>query len=120
MSAATALLVAVLAIYDGDTFTAEVPDLGRTPVRVLDLDCPERGWRARCEAERQAADAARIAAVELLRSGEPVTLTEADRRDRYGRLLARVWVGDRSLADTLMAAGHCRRYARRIGGAWCR
>jgi micrococcal nuclease len=120
VNTAAAILITVLAIYDGDTLTAEVPELGRTSVRVLGLDCPERGWRARCEAERQAADAARVAAVELLRSGEPVTLTEADRRDRYGRLLARVWVGDRSLSETLIDAGHCKRYGRRSAAAWCR
>ncbi len=86
----------VLDVYDGDTITVR----GLGPVRLLGLDAPEIGWRARCPKEDALAREARDWIVRRTRGG--VLLREAtdDRgrrqpdRDRYGRLLRKGFAPD--------------------------
>jgi micrococcal nuclease len=87
----------VTRVVDGDTLKATVAGLTET-VRVIGIDTPESvkpGTPIECFALRAAAEARR-----LLPVGAPIRL-EADptqaKRDRYGRLLAHVWLADRTL-----------------------
>ncbi len=89
------------AVYDGDTFKIE-----GFSVRVGEVNAPERrpaelGWE---EAQ---------AALEKLVKGKEVTLDygkRTDPRDDYGRLVARISVGDKLVPEALLAQGVAHAY----------
>ncbi|MBA3331219.1 MAG: thermonuclease family protein [Actinobacteria bacterium] len=112
-------------VVDGDTVSVRLDGGGLERVRLIGIDTPERG---ECYAGR-ATGAARA-----LAGGRRVELAgdeTQDTRDRYGRLLAYVWVagGGKDLGYQLVARGLARvyvyesafarigpyRYAERIG-----
>ena len=77
---------AVVEVIDGDTLRVD----GQS-VRITNLDTPERGGRAECDAERMLAAVATKRAEELIAKGE-VLIYPTGKRDRYERVLARVTV----------------------------
>lgn len=87
-------------VVDGDTFHCRD---GRK-VRLIGIDSPERG---------QGADARRAtrALVRLLPAGRTVRLeVDVAPRDRYGRVLAYVWVGATLVNETMVRDGWAVRY----------
>ncbi len=90
-------------VVDGDTLIAEVAG-ERERVRLLRIDAPEAardGDPAEC-----LADAATAALADLTPPGTTVALaTDVERRDRFGRLLAHVWVDDVWVNGALLDAG---------------
>ena len=95
----------VTRVIDGDTIVVRL-DGGRSErVRVIGIDTPEVGdcWAAQATAETR-----------RLADGKHVTLIgdgTQDTRDRYGRLLAYVWLpGGKDLGFQLMAGGYARKY----------
>jgi micrococcal nuclease len=104
-SSAPGLAARVARVVDGDTLKASVA--GRTEtVRVIGLDTPESvkpGTPIECFALRATAEAQR-----LLPVGAAIRL-ESDptqaKRDRYGRLLAHVWLADGTLYAERMVRG---------------
>ena len=53
----------VVRVVDGDTVAVDAsadmpPELAELKVRLRDVDTPEKGWRAKCEEERVAGQAA--------------------------------------------------------------
>ena len=95
----------VARVVDGDTLKASVA--GRTEtVRVIGLDTPESvkpGTPIECFALRATAEAQRLLPVGAAIRLEPDP-TQA-KRDRYGRLLAHVWLADRTLYAERMVRG---------------
>lgn len=96
-------------VVDGDTLVVDI-DLGfgiwrkAQKLRVLGVNCPET---------RGATKAAGLAATKFTRDWFATDLdirvrTELDSRDEdsFGRVLAEVWQGERSLGADLLAAGH--------------
>ncbi len=92
----------VLRVIDGDTIEVDFEGR-REPVRYIGIDSPEPSdSRA---AVRELADRATDANRSLV-GGRRVRLEfDVQRRDRYGRLLAYVWVGDTLVNGALVAAG---------------
>lgn len=90
-------------VIDGDTLRD-----GGERYRVENLDAPELGHRARCPAEAALAEAARDAAVTLVANAHQVEALPIGRRDRYGRVVARIELDGRDLGDTLIARGLAR------------
>lgn len=73
-------------VVDGDTIRAD-----GVKVRIANIDAPESGPRARCDAERfLAVNAARKA--ESLAAARPFVIWPEGRADKYGRPLVRVTV----------------------------
>jgi micrococcal nuclease len=100
-----ALRGVVTHVVDGDTLDVRIDGRGIERVRLIGLDTPEVGA---CGASAATAAARRLA------DGRAVVLrgdvTQAT-RDRYGRLLAYVWLpGGRDLGFRLLAGGHARVY----------
>ncbi|MEW5250794.1 thermonuclease family protein [Microbulbifer discodermiae] len=98
--------VEVVSIYNGDSFTANVPGwpdiVGkRIGVRVKGVDTPE--LRGKCQAEKELARKAKQFAVTLLRDAQEVRLEEIE-RDKYFRLLAEVWIDGERLDQLLIGA----------------
>ncbi len=108
-------------VIDGDTFVVVAhvwPGHSvRVAVRIRGIDAPE--MKSRCRAERQAAEAARLALEELV-GGEPVLLANIGGGKYYGRVVADVVTRDgRAAADALIAAHHARPYSGGRRGAYC-
>ena len=86
----------VTRVVDGDTIELE----GGERVRLICIDTPERGQPGYAEAK------------EFLRQlieGKHVTVTREDGhadRDRYGRLLRLVWIGEELVQAAVIRAGH--------------
>ena len=95
----------VTAVVDGDTLLVRMSGGKSERVRLIGIDTPERGA---CWSSQATAAASRLAA------GRPVTLrgdATQDTRDRYGRLLAYVWLpGGQDLGYQLIAGGFGRAY----------
>lgn len=94
--------VRVLAVYDGDTIEVEL-DGKRERVRYIGIDTPEMD-----DTRPAIADVARRAYEENRRlvGGRRVELEfDAERTDRYGRLLAYVRVGDTLVNEWLVRQG---------------
>ncbi|MEX2962859.1 thermonuclease family protein [Microbulbifer sp. TYP-18] len=113
--------VEVVSIYDGDSFTANVPGwpdiVGkRIGVRVKGVDTPE--LRGKCQAEKELARKAKQFAVTLLRGAQEVRLEEIE-RDKYFRLLAEVWVDGKRLDQLLITAGLGYEYHGGKRRNWC-
>lgn len=97
---------------DGDTIRA-----GDERIRIIGIDAPELGKRARCVAEQKAAEKARDFLSTALASG-PVTITRQG-EDRYGRTLAYVFVNGRDIADTMIDLDLGRPYMGGRRDGWC-
>lgn len=100
-----ALRGTVTRVVDGDTVDVRLAGGARERVRLIGIDTPEVG---RCGAAQATAAARRLAqGARVVLRGDATQAT----RDRYGRLLAYVWLpGGRDLGYRLLAAGHGRVY----------
>lgn len=109
-------------VVDGDTIRVITP-WGRERVRLPAVDAPESPGRARCAEEARLAMEATAAVRRLLWGAETVCWTwtgdaYGKRRDRYGRILARVAVDGRDLGQTLIEMGLAQPWPR--VREWCR
>ena len=107
-------------VSDGDTISVEGVGL----VRLLGIDCPEkeesdRDWNflrlGSCDWQclRYVAKAARTRTMELCLHQDVRLQTGAEKFDRYGRLLAYVWLADgRMLNQLLLEEGRAVVYRR--------
>lgn len=97
----------VTRIIDGDTIEVEI-DGNRERVRYIGMNTPE--LRDRRPEVRELAVAATEANARLV-AGRTVRLElDVEKRDRYGRLLAYVWVGDTMVNEALVRSGHAAPY----------
>jgi micrococcal nuclease len=97
----------VTAVLDGDTIEVTWPAQPRTEVvRLLGVDTPETIHPSR-PVQCFGPEASRFTRRRLL--GQAVQLRfDRERRDRYGRLLAYVEVGDGRFNDELLRGGYAR------------
>ncbi|MDW8032325.1 MAG: thermonuclease family protein [Aquificaceae bacterium] len=104
----------VTRVVDGDTFQCRLGSGEEVKVRLVGIDTPEsspnpkarreseRGGRSMEEIIRMGKEAKRFTENHL-RSGERVYLEfDLQRTDRYGRLLAYVWLSDRKMLNELL------------------
>lgn len=110
---AAGLTIAPQAVTDGDTFKLPSGEI----IRISNIDAPESGVRAKCDAERFLAVHARAGLAQMLGQGG-VEITREPRPDRYGRTLARVSAGGADVGETLIARALAVRWAGRRH-AWC-
>ena len=95
--------IAVLKVYDGDTFTLTTGER----VRLLQIDTPEIA-PAECYARES-----RAALISLLKMNGPLTLEKdpaLGNVDRYGRLLRYVFVGNTNINLKLVQIGAAKPY----------
>ncbi|MEE4208748.1 MAG: thermonuclease family protein [Parvularcula sp.] len=93
-----------LIAVDGDTVR-----VGSTQMRIENLDAPETGERAECDAERMLGAIATVEAKELVQS-EDVSVRATGKTDRYGRTLVLITVDGTDWAEHMI--GH------RLAVAW--
>lgn len=103
-----------LIVVDGDTF--KLPS-GET-IRISNIDTPESGGRAQCDAEKFLAIHARQALEEILCRSAPQIFCEP-RPDKYGRTLARITVAGRDVGQEQIDRNLAYRWQARRH-QWCR
>lgn len=96
--------VKILKNYDGDTLTADIPNvpalIGKNiSVRVFGIDTPEVKTKNTCE--KEAGRIARNLVSSTLKNAKNIELHNIQ-RDKYFRILADVMVDGRSLKDILL------------------
>lgn len=115
---ARALLIALALSACAEAHTARVIDPDTLDVgldqnlRIVNMDGPEKGWRAKCDAERELEALGTAYGQGLLDSskrGKPV-LDTPPRRDRYGRYLGDYEIDGRLYSDIMESAGYLREW----------
>lgn len=102
-------------IIDGDTMEDMRDDV---TYRLVNIDTPETGSRARCTAERELGNRATEAARSLVSQAQRLELRPTGRIDRYGRTIAFVVLDGHDMGETLIAAGLARPWRGRRE-PWC-
>ncbi|KAL9644392.1 hypothetical protein ABK040_013621 [Willaertia magna] len=96
----------VIRVVDGDTIICDINNNNRERIRFIGIDTPEIGHRN--QKEREFANKAKDF-VERHLSNNLITLEfEKQLRDRYGRLLAHVWLGRVNFQSLLLENGLAR------------
>ena len=111
----------VVEVLDGDTFLAEAlvwpGHTVRVNVRIRGIDAPE--MKARCGAERIAAERARDALASLF-GEDPVAISNISGAKYYGRVLADVTTAEgQGVASVLLGEKLVRPYGGGRRDAWC-
>lgn len=100
-------------VIDGDTF-----DAARVRYRIVNIDTPETGDRARCAAERRLGDRATHAARTLIRNAADIEIRPTGRIDSYGRTIAFLSLDGRDFGEILVERGLARPWRGRRE-PWC-
>lgn len=117
----------VLGAIDGDTLKVHLPglplELQPLKVRVIGIDTPESGGRGKCAAERDLANKAtaltRFLINEAKAKKKKILFSDIAWDKFGGRVDARVMIGGRSLANTLISAKLARPYDGGKRKGWC-
>jgi len=114
----------VTRVIDGDTVAFEAPFMPdplkkELSIRVLGVDTPEKGFRAKCPAE----DAKGQAATEFTKkkvAGAKSIQIELKEHDKYGgRVLGDVIIDGERLSQLLIKNGFARPYFGEAKSSWC-
>jgi len=92
-------------VIDGDTIDDRSTGIR---YRLANIDAPETGDNAKCFKENERGEAAKWAAIRLVRAAKTVEVRQTWRIDRYGRRVAFVLVDGEDLGRTLIAQGFAR------------
>ncbi|MBL8544446.1 MAG: thermonuclease family protein [Hyphomonadaceae bacterium] len=102
-------------VIDGDTIEDEATG---ERIRLVNIDTPETGPRARCAAERQLGDRATQRARVLIAAASRVEIARTGRSDRYQRTIAFIRVDGRDFGEQMIAEGLARPWRGRRE-PWC-
>lgn len=89
----------VVAIHDGDTVTVMIAEKERVKIRLAEIDAPEL--------KQSYGEDAHKALVELI--GDKDVSVDVQTKDRYGRSVGRIWLGERDVNFLMVSKG----------AAWC-
>jgi micrococcal nuclease len=113
----------ILRVVDGDTLEIKnecFPKELKLSVRVLGIDTPEKGSRAKCDKEAKLAEKASKFTKQFIGKNKTATFRNI-KWDKYGgRLLADVEINGKSLSDELIKNGLARSYDGKKKGSWCK
>jgi endonuclease YncB( thermonuclease family) len=105
MILAGGLLLSQPIVIDGDTMRD-----GAERYRIENIDAPETGWRAACPAEAALGDRATAELQRWAAGARRVEAFPVGRRDRYGRVVARVEIDGVDVGERLMRMGLAQRW----------
>lgn len=98
-------IIVVNRVVDGDTIEVKMGET-KEKVRLIGIDTPETVHPEK-EEEPYGKEASDFTKERL--NGQEIRLElDVEERDRYGRLLAYVWLGDEMFNDTLLREGYAR------------
>lgn len=104
-------------IVDGDTVGLSCASAGSERGRLMGFDAPEL-FSPKCVSEVIAAERAKWALRNKIWSAKDLRV-EPHGRDRYDRLLIRVYVDGRDISGAMISGGYARRYDGGPRGGWC-
>lgn len=102
-------------VIDGDTLENQTTG---ERIRLVNIDTPETGPRARCAAERQLGERATQRARSLIAAAARVEVARTGRTDRYQRTIAFIRVDGRDFGERMIAEGLARPWRGRRE-PWC-
>jgi len=105
-------LALCLTVTDGDTVR-----LGDERIRIENIDAPETGQRAECDAERLLGQLATAYARALIDT-DGVQITRHG-KDRYGRTLALITINENDFGELMIAGGYAAPWKGRQHD-WCK
>jgi endonuclease YncB( thermonuclease family) len=111
-------------IIDGDTVEFAAPFLPQPlkpvlSIRVLGVDTPEKGHRAKCEQERVRGEAASKFTADTVRNATSVRIS-ITRWDKFGgRVLGDVFIDGKRLSQMLILNNYARPYHGEKKTSWC-
>ena len=114
----------VLRVIDGDTVAIEalwmpLPMKPEVSIRVYGVDTPEKGFRAKCEAEASKGEQATAFTKAQITMSTKVQV-KLIAHDKYGgRVLGDVVIDGNSLRTMLIGAGLAREYYGDAKQSWC-
>lgn len=114
----------VTRIIDGDTVEIEAPYLPKPlkpvlSIRVYGVDTPEKGWRGKCDAEKELGAAATKFTTNLIDEAKTIQV-ELMQWDKFGgRVLGDIIIDGASLTALLIANGYAREYHGEAKKSWC-
>lgn len=100
-------------VIDGDTI-----DINGARYRLVGFDTPET-YRPQCDYEKALGNQATARLKQLISGIAIIDLAVQPGRDRYGRGLARLFVGGRDVGTTLINEGLARAYSGGRRASWC-
>jgi endonuclease YncB( thermonuclease family) len=107
----------IVSVTDGDTVRVWCPGKGLQKARLLGFDTPET-FRPRCFEEfAKGTLATWYLRVVLLRTDELTIVRQGT--DRFGRVLVKLWVDGRPLAQKMIEKGLARPYSGGQRKGWC-
>lgn len=108
---------------DGDTIRTHLnlpAPLNRVSIRILGIDTPEKGKRAKCAREAMLADKATYATKQLT-ANSTTMLVRNMKWDKYGgRIVGEVWINSINIGQALIAQGVAVPYDGGKKQSWCR
>lgn len=111
-------------VIDGDTVAFQAPFLPdplkkELSIRVYGVDTPEKGHRAKCDAENKRGLEATAFTKKTLASAKRIQVVIMD-WDKYGgRVLGDILVDGISLRSMLISSGYARAYFGEAKQSWC-
>lgn len=97
----------VIRVIDGDSIKVYIKDfpenLQKTTIRLARIDTPEMGSKAKCEEEKSLAVKAKDYTDLLISEAKKVQFKPLG-YEKYGRILAEVFIDGKNLADELLEA----------------
>jgi endonuclease YncB( thermonuclease family) len=116
----------IVRVVDGDTIEVDpgfLPPELKLKVRVLGVDTPETGGRAKCAKEaklgEQASAFTKSQITDAVTNKKPITFSEI-KWDKYGgRVNARVNINGEDLTDLLIKKGLAKPYRGEKKQSWC-
>lgn len=114
----------VVRASDGDTIVVEAPWVPapikkEIAVRVYGVDTPEKGGRAKCQAEDVKGQAASAFTKKLIAEAKTIQYVLYDWDKFGGRVLGDLLIDGKSLRAQLIANGFAREYFGEAKQSWC-
>ena len=115
----------ILRVIDGDTLVIEAnylpePLEPELKLRIIGVDTPEKGSRAKCDEERILSNKAKSFVEEQIKIATTIQI-KLDSWDKYGgRVLGDVFLDGKSLKNELLNAKLAKSYDGGKKSSWCR
>jgi len=116
-------------VVDGDTLRTNVEIIpyimdaykieGTPNIRIDGIDTPEKGASAKCDKEKKLALKATNFLKQRIKLAKNIAITDISLKDKYGRVLANVFVDGKNIADEMVANGLAKRYDGGKKSNWC-
>lgn len=104
----------VTRVIDGDTVGILVEwgplELRKLSVRIRGIDTPEKGYRAKCDYEKEQGKIATQFMLDIVDSGETILFGNPQWGKYGGRIIADMYVGNANYSNLIMEAGLAKWY----------